>query len=73
MELTKQIIILVASILFTWLVAKYPNFPLDKAQFINFVLWVAGLFGVVNGARIGLFRTSIELQGYNFKNQFLQN
>ena len=70
MELIKQLITILASALFTFLLAKYPNFPIDRTGFINLILWVIGLFGIINGVRMGIFRTKLELQGYKFKNYF---
>jgi len=70
MELIKQIVTLIASFIFSYLVAKYPDFPLEKGNFINLIIWIFTIFGVINGARLGIFRTKIELQGYKFKNYF---
>lgn len=48
-ELLKQLLIILASYFFTKIAKKYKNFPLDEKTFVNLILWIFALVGIVNG------------------------
>ncbi len=50
-ELIKQLITLLAGFIFTWLIGKYPDFPLDSEKFINLIIWIFTLMGIISGLR----------------------
>jgi len=63
-ELLKSLIMLLASALFTWLIGKYPNFPLDQNSFVNFFIWLFIVLGVISGARLYFSNIRKSLQKY---------
>jgi hypothetical protein len=47
MDFVKQIVALLAAFLFTRLVNAFPNFPLTGETFVNLVLWIVSLTGII--------------------------
>jgi len=63
-ELLKSLIMLLASALFTWLIGKYPNFPLDQNSFVNFFIWLFMVLGVISGIQLYFSNVRKSLQKY---------
>jgi len=64
-ELLKQLFSLLFTFLFTALIGKYPTFPLDQALFVNLMLWVIALTGLINGGRILFVKLKKAIQWHN--------
>lgn len=50
-ELLKQLIQLLASALFAWIISKSPEFPLTESQFVAFIVYLFTLLGIISGLR----------------------
>ena len=50
-EFIKQVLTLLGGILFTWLIGKYPDFPLSEKDLINFLIWLFTIMGIIHGLR----------------------
>jgi len=50
-EWLKQIVQILASVLFSWIISKSPEFPLTENQFIALIVYFFTLMGVISGLR----------------------